>query len=178
GAYTDSAAEKKSAEYKAWDKTMRRGHGGLTADERKHVRVGNLDMGPSEVKVLTETDDTGGGYLAPPEYVQEIIKGIILYSPVRGLARVRTTSMRSVRVPKRTGTFAAVWVAEIGSRSETTGLTYGLEEIPIHELYALADIANQDLEDSAFDLNAELQMEFSEQFAKAEGAGFVNGTAI
>ncbi len=177
-AFSDAAAEKKSAEYKAYSKLFRTGPSRLDAEEKKHIKVGSLNTSPSEIKILTETDDTGGGYLAPPEFVQEIIKGIILYSPVRTLAKVRNTSLRSVRVPKRTATFSAQWVSEIGSRTETTGLTYGLEEIPVHELYALADISNADLEDSAFDLNAELQMEFSEQFAKAEGTAFVSGTAV
>lgn len=174
-AYSDGAAERKGAEYVAFSKVLKRGKAGASPEEQKMIKVGSLDMRPEEFKVLTETDDTGGGYLAPPEFVQEIIKGIILYSPVRNIARVRNTTMRSVRAPKRTGTFAAQWVGETATRSETTGLTYGLEEIPVHELYALADISNADLEDSAFDLNAELQMEFSEQFAKAEGTAFVNG---
>lgn len=177
-AYTDKKDGEKSDAYKAFDKLMRRGPIALGPEERKHIQVGNLDMRPQEVKVLTESDATGGGFLGVPEFVQEIIKGVVLYSPVRSIARIRQTSNRSVRVPKRTGTFAAAWTGEINTRTETTGLTYGMDEIPVHELYALADISNADLEDSAFDLNAELQLEFSEQFAKAEGAAFVNGTSV
>ena len=42
----------------------------------------------------------------------------------------------------------------------------------------MVDISEQDLEDSVFDLEAEMQSEFVEQFAKAEGAAFVSGNAI
>ena len=66
-------------------------------------------------------------------------------------------------------------MAESGTRSETTGYNVGLEEIPAHEHYALVDISEQDLEDSVFDLEAEMQSEFAEQFAKAEGSAFVSG---
>ena len=40
------------------------------------------------------------------------------------------------------------------------------------------DISEQDLEDSVFDLEGEMQLEFAEQFAKAEGTAFVNGNAV
>jgi HK97 family phage major capsid protein len=149
---------------------------------------GVLNLEPEEQKVLADitaeykslsvSTDTAGGYLAPRELVLEIIKAETLMSPVRSLARVRQTAMKAVNVPKRTGQFAAVWVAEQGTKTETTGLTYGLEEIPTHEFYALVDISNQMLEDSAFDMQAEISTESSEQFAVAEGAAFVSGNAV
>lgn len=128
-----------------------------------------------ELKVLSIGDNQQAGYLAQPEWVQELLKGVVLFSPMRTIARVRQTSRTSIHVPKRTGTFAAVWVAEQATRSETTGLQYGLEEIPTHEMYALVDITEQMLEDSLFDLEAELDMEFTEQFAVLEGAAFITG---
>jgi HK97 family phage major capsid protein len=144
----------------------------------KWLRKGKDSLNPEEVKVLTVSNDNTAGYLAPPEYVREIIKGIVEYSPIRSIARVRTTTNRSVQVPKRTGEFAAQWVAEEGARAETTGYAVGLEEIPAHELYALVDISEQELEDSVFNLEAEMNAEFVEQFAKAEGNAFVSGKAV
>lgn len=142
------------------------------------LRKGDNNLTPEQVKVLTIADDTSGGYLAPSEYVAEIIKDIIEFSPMRSLARVRQTSQRSTMIPKRTGTFAASWVAELGTRSEATGLTYGLEEVPNHELSALVDISMLDLEDSSFNLESELNMEFAEQFAVAEGTAFISGNSV
>ena len=144
----------------------------------KWLREGKEGLSPDEVKVLTVSNDATAGYLAPPEYVRELIKGIIEYSPIRSLARVRTTTNRSVQVPKRTAEFAAQWVAEEGARTETTGYAVGLEEIPAHELYALVDISEQELEDSVFNLEAEMNAEFTEQFAKAEGNAFISGDSI
>lgn len=143
-----------------------------------YCRKGVDSLEPDERKALTVSNDSTGGYLAPPEYVRELIKGITEISPIRSVARIRQTGQRSVQVPKRTGQFSAAWVAESGTRSERTGYTVGLEEIPAHESYALVDISEQDLEDTVFNLEAEMQSEFSEQFAKAEGNAFVVGDAV
>lgn len=142
------------------------------------LRKGTERMEAHEVKALTVANDTSGGFLAPPEYVREIIKGEIEISPIRTVARVRQTGNRAVQVPKRTGQFAAQWTGEVETRSETTGLSYGLEELPTHELYALVDISQQDLEDAEFNLEEELGQEFAEQFALAEGAAFVDGNGV
>ena len=144
----------------------------------KYCRKGVEGLDAMEKKALTVSNDSTGGYLAPPEYVRELIKDVTEISPIRSIARIRSTGARSIQVPKRTGTFAAQWVSESGTRSETTGYNVGLEELPAHEQYALVDISEQDLEDSVFDLEAEMQSEFAEQFAKAEGAAFVSGNAV
>jgi HK97 family phage major capsid protein len=144
----------------------------------KYCRKGVEGLDSMEKKALTVSNDTTGGYLAPPEYVRELLKTITEISPIRSIARVRSTAQRSIQIPKRDGQFAAQWVSESGTRSETTGYTVGLEELPAHEMYALVDISEQDLEDTVFDLEAEMQSEFAEQFAKAEGAAFVSGNSV
>lgn len=158
-----AAVEAKRA---AWGKILRKGQQSLST----------ADVEALGKKVFTVGDDTTGGFGATSEFDAEILKGVIDFSPVRELVTVRTTSKRSIKVMKRTGTFAAVWVGEVGTRSETTGLKYGLEEIPTHEIYALVDVSVQDLEDVDFDLEGELRQEFAEQFAVAEGSAWVNGT--
>jgi HK97 family phage major capsid protein len=142
-------------------------------DERERTTVHY-----GEGKAMSLGDETTGGYLAPPEFVQDIIKGVQLISPIRPLAQVRTTSRRSVQYPVRSGVFQAKWVSEVGTRSETAGLTYALEEIPNHELYADVLISDQDLEDSVFNIEQEILDNCTEQFAKAEGSAFVNGSGV
>ena len=144
------------------------------ADDQKAI----IEAVRNEYKALNVGNDTQGGYLAPIEFVREIIKAVTEISPVRSLVRVRQTANRAIQIPKRTGQFAAQWVSELGTRSETQGLTYGLEELPAHEIFALVDISNQMLEDSAFNMEAEISEEASEQFAVAEGAAFVSGNGV
>ena len=142
------------------------------------LRKGKEGCDPEELKALTVSNDTTVGFLAPPEYIRDLIKAVTEISPLRSVSRIRSTGQRSIQIPKRTGQFTAQWTAEVGTRSETTGYRVGMEEIPTHELYALVDISNQMLEDSVFDLESEMQQEFATQFAKGEGKGFIDGTSI
>lgn len=144
-------------------------------------RATTVEAPPVDVKAfptgaLVAAEDTAGGLFAPPEFVNEIIKGYIQYSPVRSVARVRTTSNRSIQQPKRTGVFTAQWVGEKTERSVLTGYTLGRIEIPTNEMYALCLVSEQDLEDVNFDLETQLRDEFSEQFGVAEGKAFISGT--
>jgi HK97 family phage major capsid protein len=148
-------------------------HGQLNDEQRK--ALADVD---AEYKVLTISNDTTGGYLAVPEYVLEIIKAETLITPARQVARVRQTANKQLNIPRRTGQFAAVRVTEQGTRSETTGQTYGLEEITLPEMYAVVDISQENLEDSAFDLEMEIREEASTQFSVKEGAEFISGTGV
>jgi HK97 family phage major capsid protein len=169
--------EKKSGRVETWARAVVSAHtmGVVNLDPAQKKALEDIK---AEFKALSVTPDTAGGYLAPIEFVREIIKAETEISPVRTLARVRQTAAKAIDVPVRTGQFAAQWVTEQGTRSETAGLTYGMESIPTHEFYAVVDISNQMLEDAAFSMEQEISMEAIEQFAVAEGAAFVNGNGI
>lgn len=145
----------------------------LTDDQQKAL----VDA-KQEYKALNVGTDTAGGYLAPIEMVSEIIKGVIETSPVRALARVRQTANKALSQPKRTGVFAARRVHEVGTKEETEGLAYGVEEIPAPEMYAVILISNQMLEDSAYDMEAEIKEVGAEQFGVREGMEFVSGSGV
>ncbi len=153
--------------------------GGAASQETKDfvefTRKGEL---PAESKVLKVGDATLGGVLAPVDFIAEVIKGVVQYSPIRSIAAVRKTSRTSIAVPKRTGNFAASWAGEVQTRTENTGRTYGLEEIPTHELYARVLISNWDLEDPIVDLEADIRDSMAEQFGVSEGAAFVSGNGV
>jgi HK97 family phage major capsid protein len=136
-----------------------------------------LEARVAEYKTLVASADAlGGYYLSPAEMSQEIIKNVVLQSPLRALARVTQIGVASLKLPKRTGTFAAKRVGEVEARTETTGYATGLVEIQCPEMYAEVHISEQMIEDSLFDIQAEMQLEFSEQFAVKEGAEFISGT--
>lgn len=145
----------------------------LSEDQRKC-----LEDVAGEYKALNVGSDTAGGYLAPSEYVREMIKDIVETSPVRALARVRNTSMKEMELPKRTGTGSASRTHEQGTKTGTGDPAYGLETITCPEMFALIDVTNQMLEDSAFDIAAEIREDASEQFAVLEGSEFVSGSGV
>lgn len=175
-AKSDTVGERK-ARFAAWVRAaIRSGVAGsynLSVEEQKLL----ADVA-EESKALNVSNDTAGGYLAPIEYVREMIRLVTEISPVRSLVSVRQTSAKSIQMPKKLGQFSAQWVAELGTKSETTGYSFGLEEIPTHEMYALVDISNQMLEDSVFDMEAELRNDASEQFAVAEGIALLSGNGV
>jgi HK97 family phage major capsid protein len=143
----------------------------------KFLRKGADQLTPAETKVMTISDLTTGGYLAAPyQLVKEILAEICVYTPIRSLARVISTSAPGIEWPKKTGTFAAYRTSEIGTRTETTGLTFGLERIPADEMYALVKVSKQNLEDSAFPLESFITSEAAEQFGVKEGTESILGT--
>jgi len=138
----------------------------------------NQELEPDETKALYESDDSLGGYYCPTEYVAELIKSVTEFSPMRSLVKIRSTDKRGIEVPKRTGQFAASFVSETATRTETTGYTTGLMSIDAHELYAKVDMSQAMLEDSAFNMESEMATEFAEQFAVAEGLAVVAGNGV
>lgn len=156
---------------------------GAAAPERKafesYLRGGTAGMEFTEVKTLRTGDDTSAGYLAPSEFIAEVDKNIVLWSPVRQLATVRNTARGSVELPKRIGRPTATWVEELEDRDDTeTGSRYGKSAYEVKELTAYVDVAFSTLEDAAVDIFAELAADLAEEFGQAEGEAFVTGNGV
>lgn len=154
--------ETEKFERKAFEIFLRRGREALSADEVKTLRI---------------SDDTAGGYLAEEDFVAEVDKNIVQYSPIRQAARVGQTASSAVIIPRRTGSPTATWVGETETRTETES-TYGQAEIPIDEMACYIDVSNKLLEDAAVDVGAEVAFDIAEEFGRAEGAAFVSGNGV
>lgn len=141
------------------------------------VRRGREALGPDEVKALVVASDTAGGYLAPEPFTAELLRNLVLFSPIRQAARVSATAQSSVVLPRRVDTLTASWVGETELRPGTEP-TYGQLELGIHELACHVDVSNVLLEDAAFDMANELARDFAEEFGRAEGAAFVTGDGV
>lgn len=161
GTGTEETKEADAVEKKAFDNYVRRGREGLNADEMKSLRV---------------SDDTAGGFLAPDAFQAELDRNVVLFSPVRSIARVLPTGAPAVLWPKRTGGMTGAWVGETQARPETT-VTFGQNRYGVCELAAYVDVSNAMLEDSQFDVGQLLAFEFAEEFGVLEGAAFVNGAS-
>lgn len=166
------AAEEKKRFHGQWLSAAFKGLSGSRLEEAELKHIQDVNAAYKAMNVSTNTD---GGYLAPTEYVREIIKGVTEKSPVRSVVNVRSTMFKSIEVPRRTGTGSAAWVSETGARATTGQPAYGMIEIPTYELYAIIDITQQMIEDSAFNMEAEISEDASDQFAVAEGAAVISG---
>jgi HK97 family phage major capsid protein len=139
---------------------LRKGRGNLTADE---------------VKLLSTSDDTQAGYLAPRQMVNEVIRAVTEMSPIRTVARIIPTSAKGIEIPRRTGLVTATWAGD-GATVTASNSTYGMERIDANMLMAVTEISVEMLEDAAFDLQGFIQADMAEQFAAAEGLAFVSGS--
>ncbi|MDY8111154.1 phage major capsid protein [Fulvimarina sp. 2208YS6-2-32] len=141
------------------------------------ARRGVERMNTDEVKALTVSNDTAGGYLAPEQFLAEIEKNLVLYSPIRQVAKVAATSAGEILLPKRTGTMTAKWVGETATRTGSQP-SYGQQKFDIYEIAAFTDISNRLLEDAAFNMEGELASNFAEEFGRLESAAFINGDGV
>lgn len=176
--FGQSPAEKKTAESEArkaaFDKRLRLGTiNALAPEERKYI-VSDMEAG-IETKALYTSDATGGGFLTTPEYVDQLLKNIVLISDMASIVDMRTTSKPWIMTPKRTQTASAVRVAEQATRTETQNPRFGLVQNFPYEAYAFTLVSRTDLDDSELDLSSFLMSEFAEQFAKLQGFEFING---
>lgn len=172
------ARERKAAFHKA----LARGIGALNSEERKHIPLdieAGIDTSRYSVawgeKALYSADATTGGFLTTPEFVDDLIKAIVLISPMPGLVDMRVTAKPWVMTPRRTQTASAVRVAEQATRTETQNPKFGLVQNFPYEAYAFTLISRTDLDDSELDLPSFINDEFAEQFAKLQGNEYING---
>jgi HK97 family phage major capsid protein len=140
----------------------------------------NLDnVKDAETRALYQADDTTGGYFAQTEWVNELLRNIVLYSEIAGAVGSRNTAATTIEIPVYDHSFSAQWTgAEVATKSETTGQSFGMKQITTHEIYALIDMSQKDLEDSRFDLEGYMMKEFALQFAVAEAYAILFGNGI
>lgn len=139
-----------------------------------YIRRGVERMPVDEAKSLTVASGPTAGFLAPVQFASEILKALVQFSPIRAYAKTVQIGAPSIIYPRRVSGLAATWVGETDQR---TGSQPAFAQVPLtpHELATFVDCSNQLLEDNAYDLEGELQIEFAEAFGVAEGAAFVNG---
>ncbi len=128
-----------------------------------------------EAKALSHTDSEGG-YTVPEDMATSIVRRLQDFSPVRRAATVSTTSKDALQMLVRDADIGISNLAESAAVSETTAPTFGKNEIPVHKKGVYIFASEEILEDSGFDLEAEIAREATDKFARAEGADFVSGT--
>ena len=129
-----------------------------------------------ELKAFAGTANADGGYAVPREIDAVIGSTLKSISPIRAIANVVAVGTAGYRKLVTTGGVASGWAAEDGARTETA--TPGFVEIapPMGDLYANPAASQAMLDDASFDVESWLANEIAVEFARAEGAAFVNGT--
>ncbi|MBY0520564.1 MAG: phage major capsid protein [Sphingomonas sp.] len=130
----------------------------------------------TEMKAFAGTSDAAGGVAIPQEIDAVIDATLKTISPIRSIANVVQVGSAGYRKLVTTGGTASGWAAEDGARTETATPAFVEIAPPFGELYANPSASQAMLDDAAFDVEAWLANEIATEFAKAEGAAFVNGS--
>ena len=145
--------------------------------ELKGFVDGYLRLGrTAELKSVTGAVAADGGFAVPREIDAMIAAQLKTISPIRSVAQIVQTGTAGYRKLITNSTANSGWVSETGARPET--LTSKFNEIvpPMGELYANPSASQAMLDDAAFELEAWLADEIATEFARAEGAAFINGS--
>ena len=128
-----------------------------------------------ELKSISGSVAEDGGYAVPREIDALIDSELKEISPIRNLAQVVQVGSAGYRKLVTLGGTASGWVGETATRAETDTPTFAEIAPPSGELYANPAASQRMLDDAAFDLEGWLSSEIAMEFARAEGAAFVNG---
>ncbi|OJY67478.1 MAG: phage capsid protein [Sphingobium sp. 66-54] len=128
-----------------------------------------------ELKSFSGASGGAGGYAVPREIDEMIEVALKAISPIRAVANVVRTGSAGYRKLVTTGGMVSGWASETGARGETATPTFQEIAPPSGELYANPSATQAMLDDTQFDVEGWLAGEIAQEFARAEGAAFVNG---
>lgn len=141
----------------------------------KYLRKGLGALEPEERKALTLADSTHAGVLAPAEYVNQIYHYASVMHPIRTVANVRQTNRYEVQFPVNDAGCVATWVAEGGTKTETTAPTYALTTIIPQKMQILLKATTEWLDDEIFNAEAEIALQAGRAFGALESTAFYSG---
>ena len=130
----------------------------------------------AELKSVSGAVLGDGGYAVPREIDAVISATLLKLSPIRGIAQIVQVGSAGYRKLITTGGTASGWVSETAARPMTNTPTFVEIVPPSGDLYANPAASQAMLDDAAFNLEAWLGNEISMEFARAEGAAFINGS--
>lgn len=147
------------------------------APEVKSFVEGYLRRGrETELKAMSGMTPADGGFAVPRQIDAAIASRLARISPIRSIAQVVQTGSAGYRKLVTTTGAASGWVSEAAPRPETGTPQFAEIAPPSGDLYANPAASQAMLDDVGFDLEAWLANEVATEFARAEGAAFVNGS--
>lgn len=166
GAGDDAAKARKEMESKALKAY-------LTGGDR-----GYANLSPEEQKALSTDSNPDGGYFVGTENAGIINGRIFETSPMRRIANVRASSMKSITFDLDDDEADATWEGEGTSSGSNVTPGTGQIEIAAKKITAEPSITEEDLMDSALDVEAWLNGKVAEKMGRKENTAFVNGNGV
>ncbi|MBC2670512.1 phage major capsid protein [Novosphingobium piscinae] len=148
----------------------------VTSFVEGYLRQGRDSALKAQTKAMSQGSLPDGGYAVPREIDAAIAQVLKRTNPIRTIAQVVQTGTSGYRKLIMTAGAASGWTSETGARPETASPRFMEVVPPYGELYANPSATQAMLDDAMFDLEAWLADEIGREFARAEGAAFVNGS--
>jgi len=149
---------------------LRRGDQRLTAAER--------DALDRLQRALSVDSDPDGGFVVTPELSDRISAIVFETSPVRQVATVQAITSDALEGIFDGDEAGFGWIAERGTRAETTTPQLGQWRIPTHELFAAPRATQKLLDDAYLNMEAWLTAKVADRLARAENTAFVSGNGV
>lgn len=158
----------------------------LTPEQREYRTALNVylrkgkDTGLRELeqRAMSVGSNEDGGYTVLPDTSGRVVARIFELSPVRQFASVQPIGTDRLEGQYESDEAGGGWVAETGTRSDSTTPQLQKWAIQIHEQHASPKATQQLLEDSVIDIEAWLAGKVARKFARLEAAAFVTGDGV
>lgn len=139
-----------------------------------YCRIGKGALDGGILGALQVGTDSEGGYITPEEFETELVTAMQDHNEFRNLVNVITTaSDRNIPVESSLG--AAAWTSEEGAYNESDA-AFSQVVLGAHKLTSIIKVSEELLQDSFFNLQSYLAVNFGKRFANAEETAIVNGS--
>jgi HK97 family phage major capsid protein len=129
---------------------------------------------------MSTQSNPDGGYTVVPQLDDTIEATLRDLTPLRRLARIvkmKPGHSEWQKVIPVNGAESG-WAGEEDERADTDGPQFGLVTIVPREIFALPQLTNHLIEDSAFDVASFMEEDVAGEFSLREGEAFVDGNGI
>lgn len=165
---TSSKADDYRAAFKTW---FVRGENALSPEERA---VLNEIRGTSNQVVGTTTL---GGYTVPTGFLPELIRAMKAYSGIAQVARMLDTESGNVLyIPTEDDTTTEANLITEASAITVQDITFGQKQLDAYKYSTQTKVSLELMQDSAFDLEAEVRNVFAPRFGRALNTSCTTGS--
>jgi HK97 family phage major capsid protein len=166
-------------EWNANDRQPGQGDGGIPwAVKLWMAKKGDIDMYrelKAANKALSEGTTTAGGFLVPPQYIQDLVALRRATAPLRDWVTVMPVNSNLVYVPRQTTAELVAWTAENAPKVSTDEV-FAQISVNIFTLAGIAKISNQLLEDASPMVDAVVKNSIGRGLGIEEDRAMINGS--
>lgn len=161
---------------------LRFGMGALTEEARSFVASRYQRLDQAELRLMEKRDglsttNAAGGYTIPALFFAELQRNLLAFGGARAMARILTTDTgQSLPIPTMDNTSNKAQIVSEGSPlTSPNDVTFGQVAVPTFMYRSFLPITLEMLQDSAFNLEAEIRRVLTEQVARGTNVHFTTG---